>query len=191
MRAQQTGGLGERGGIVLGVARHHDQIVIIGVEARQKHAGRGVHRTQRGVGLILQFGERLANQRDALSGGIDRSQQALVIQRMGELQGLHQRAGAYGDDRSGAGDAHQHAQQTGLRGRTLQLAGLVGGRTGVGQRIGFTFARVFLGEFPCLGEVGVLCSVHNSFLYVFSRAGTRWMYRLRVAAIAVAGRGAA
>ena len=49
----------------------------------------------------------------------------------------------------------------GFIGRLFSLAGLVGGRTGVGQRIGFTFARVFLGEFPCLGEVGVLRSVHN------------------------------
>ena len=32
-------------------------------------------------------------------------------------------AGAHGNHRSGAGDAHQHAQQTGLRRRTLQLAG--------------------------------------------------------------------
>ena len=135
--------------------------LIIGIEPGQKHTGRGIHRTKRGSGLVLQFGKRLANQCDALCGGIDGGQLSLVVQGIGELQSLHQGAGAHGDYRGGPGQTDQQAQESGLCGWTLQLSGFVGGGTGISQCGRFKFASMFFGEFPCLGEVGVLRSVHN------------------------------
>ena len=97
MLLQQAGSLFKRGSIIFGVASNNDQIVCFGVQTRQKHVDRSIHRTKRGLRLVGKTIEQRANQRNALGRGIDRGKLPLVIQTIDKLQRFHYGTGTDGN----------------------------------------------------------------------------------------------
>ena len=126
MRFQQAWSLRESRRIILRIAGHDDQIVILGVQTGQKHTCGRVHGTQCGFGVIGQTIEQFANQRDALRGRIDGRKLACIVKTIDQLHRLHHGTGADGDHRRGVQHPHQHAQQFGLRRGSLGNAGFLG-----------------------------------------------------------------